>query len=148
MVYHRLIRDAVVRLLQDMADLVLLVQIIILRSSQEEGHQVKDRGLFQNLITIHPIHTIKVSMVVNRVLRCNLSGDNSDLLQCSSKGADLSRSRTSISSHRSSSSSQMVNICILPTSNSNSIHLDRVSLNRRDPTQLIIPVGTSNAAEG
>jgi hypothetical protein len=151
---YRLLREDVQvdLLLPDMADLALQANIlrIIHRSSrvhQEEDQEVqwvvKDKASFQDLVTTRHIHTTKeVVDHRDRVLRCNLSGDNKDL-RCShhsNKVADLPCS--SNNSHR-----PMVNI--LRTTNSSNTRLDQVSLNsssnNKDPTQLIIPLGTSKS---
>jgi hypothetical protein len=103
---------------------------------------VKDKALFQDLVTTRHIHTTKEAVDHrDKDLRCNLSGDNKDLLcsHHSNKVADLPCSS-------SNNSRPMVNI--LRTTNSSNILLDQVSLNNssnnKDPTQRIIPLGTSN----
>lgn len=141
--------DAVVLLLQGMADLVPLGSIlfkIILHSSQEEeeDHLYKGRGLFQDLGTIRHTHT-KVDRP-HKLLLCNLNGGSKGL-RCNSKDSQGEGLRCS-SSHRSNNNKGLMVSSILLTTNSSNTHLDRVNLNSsRDlAIRQIIPLGTSKAA--
>jgi hypothetical protein len=84
-VYHLLNQDredAVALLLQGMVDLVFLDNILLkifLHNSQEEVHLAKGKDLFLVLGTIRHTHTKVDRREVNKLLLCNLNGDNNGL---------------------------------------------------------------------
>lgn len=127
-------------LLRDTVDLVLLDSILlkIILLNNQEDHLAKDKGLSQDLVTMHHTHTkVDRREVSKEGLLCKLNGDNNGL-RCSnsSRGNKGEGLQCSNSSHRSNSKVLMVSNILLTTNSSSNTRLDlnsSSSSSNRDP---------------